>query len=59
MPEEKLSSKVTAIRFTESMHKEIAEELRRLHLRKTSDLIRMAIAEYFENHKDEIEGKKK
>lgn len=56
--EEKLSSKATSVRFTNTMYKKIVIETKRLHLRKKSDVIRKALDEYFENHKKEIEGAK-
>lgn len=48
-----------AVRFPSAMKEKVLAEVTRLHLRRVSDVIRIAVAEYFENHKKEIEGEKK
>ena len=56
--------KIIAARFSEQERKRIEAEAVRLGLKvkgnpNLSMVIRIAVAEYFENHKKEIEGDKK
>lgn len=59
MNNKKELTKPITFRLTEKMHANIIAEVDRLNLRKMSDVVRKAVAEYFDNHKKEIEGDKK
>lgn len=59
MNNKKELTKPITFRLTETMYGNIMAEVDRLHLRKMSDVVRKAVAEYFDNHKKEIEGEKK
>lgn len=55
--------KIVAARFTEEEQKKIIKEANRLGLKvkgnpSLSMVLRIAVAEYFDNHKKEIEGAK-
>lgn len=58
MNNKKELTKPITFRLTETMYEDIMAEVERLHLRKMSDVVRKAVAEYFDNHKKEIEGAK-
>ncbi len=56
--------KIVAAKFSEQERKRIEEEAVRLGLKvkgnpNLSMVIRIAVAEYFENHQKEIEGERK
>ncbi len=59
MNNKKELTKPITFRLTETMYGNIIAEVDRLNLRKMSDVVRKAVAEYFDNHKKEIEGDKK
>lgn len=59
MNNKKELTKPITFRLTETMYGNIIAEVERLNLRKMSDVVRKAVAEYFDNHKKEIEGEKK
>ena len=51
--------KMIATIFTYEERMQIVNEAKRKGVKTMSDVIRMAVVEYFNNHKKEIEGDKK
>lgn len=55
---ERKVNEIIATRFNKPEREKIIAEAERLGLKKMSAVIKIAVAEYFENHKEEIRGGK-